>query len=145
MKSVCSLWPNLLTASGQFHSLAPMYYRGSAAAVIVYDITKQVRVSFSSRCYMWGLSQRHQSSLARCESCQSQARIAKAVSAVLPPLHHRAALNYFLNYENNNVHFKTGPPFLDLFILLFVCEYFACINICALRVCLVPTEIRRGH
>uniref|UniRef100_I3N2J6 RAB31, member RAS onco family n=1 Tax=Ictidomys tridecemlineatus TaxID=43179 RepID=I3N2J6_ICTTR len=24
-----------------FHSLAPMYYRGSAAAVIVYDITKQ--------------------------------------------------------------------------------------------------------
>uniref|UniRef100_A0A3B1KJC0 RAB31, member RAS onco family n=1 Tax=Astyanax mexicanus TaxID=7994 RepID=A0A3B1KJC0_ASTMX len=24
----------------QFHSLAPMYYRGSAAAVIVYDITK---------------------------------------------------------------------------------------------------------
>ncbi|ETE67820.1 Ras-related protein Rab-31, partial [Ophiophagus hannah] len=25
----------------QFHSLAPMYYRGSAAAVIVYDITKQ--------------------------------------------------------------------------------------------------------
>lgn len=27
----------------QFHSLAPMYYRGSAAAVIVYDITKLVR------------------------------------------------------------------------------------------------------
>lgn len=26
----------------QFHSLAPMYYRGSAAAVIVYDITKLV-------------------------------------------------------------------------------------------------------
>ncbi|OPJ68554.1 ras-related protein Rab-31 isoform B [Patagioenas fasciata monilis] len=25
----------------RFHSLAPMYYRGSAAAVIVYDITKQ--------------------------------------------------------------------------------------------------------
>ncbi|XP_070295920.1 ras-related protein Rab-31 [Salvelinus sp. IW2-2015] len=25
---------------GWFHSLAPMYYRGSAAAVIVYDITK---------------------------------------------------------------------------------------------------------
>uniref|UniRef100_A0A8C1TSE0 Uncharacterized protein n=1 Tax=Cyprinus carpio TaxID=7962 RepID=A0A8C1TSE0_CYPCA len=24
----------------QFHSLAPMYYRGSAAAVVVYDITK---------------------------------------------------------------------------------------------------------
>ncbi|XP_046277371.1 ras-related protein Rab-31 isoform X3 [Marmota monax] len=27
--------------SSWFHSLAPMYYRGSAAAVIVYDITKQ--------------------------------------------------------------------------------------------------------
>lgn len=27
----------------KFHSLAPMYYRGSAAAVIVYDITKLVR------------------------------------------------------------------------------------------------------
>ncbi|XP_055007340.1 ras-related protein Rab-31 [Boleophthalmus pectinirostris] len=27
----------------RFHSLAPMYYRGSAAAVIVYDITKLVR------------------------------------------------------------------------------------------------------
>ncbi|XP_048208062.1 ras-related protein Rab-31-like [Perognathus longimembris pacificus] len=25
----------------RFHSLAPLYYRGSAAAVIVYDITKQ--------------------------------------------------------------------------------------------------------
>lgn len=29
----------------QFHSLAPMYYRGSAAAVIVYDITKLVNSS----------------------------------------------------------------------------------------------------
>lgn len=29
----------------QFHSLAPMYYRGSAAAVIVYDITKLVSLS----------------------------------------------------------------------------------------------------
>lgn len=50
-----SLWldGNWLTASPtainvspflfQFHSLAPMYYRGSAAAVIVYDITKLVR------------------------------------------------------------------------------------------------------
>uniref|UniRef100_A0A4W5LRL7 Uncharacterized protein n=1 Tax=Hucho hucho TaxID=62062 RepID=A0A4W5LRL7_9TELE len=27
----------------RFHSLAPMYYRGSAAAVIVYDITKLVK------------------------------------------------------------------------------------------------------
>lgn len=27
----------------QFRALAPMYYRGSAAAIIVYDITKEVR------------------------------------------------------------------------------------------------------
>lgn len=33
----------------QFHSLAPMYYRGSAAAVIVYDITKQVGAPFRTR------------------------------------------------------------------------------------------------
>lgn len=26
----------------QFRALAPMYYRGSAAAIIVYDITKEV-------------------------------------------------------------------------------------------------------
>ena len=26
----------------QFHSLAPMYYRNAAAAVVVYDITKAV-------------------------------------------------------------------------------------------------------
>lgn len=28
----------------QFRALAPMYYRGSAAAIIVYDITKEVRL-----------------------------------------------------------------------------------------------------
>uniref|UniRef100_G3TE65 RAB31, member RAS onco family n=1 Tax=Loxodonta africana TaxID=9785 RepID=G3TE65_LOXAF len=33
----------------RFHSLAPMYYRGSAAAVIVYDITKQQSLSELSR------------------------------------------------------------------------------------------------
>lgn len=27
----------------RYHSLAPMYYRGAAAAVIVYDITNMVR------------------------------------------------------------------------------------------------------
>lgn len=27
----------------QFRALAPMYYRGSAAAIIVYDITKEVK------------------------------------------------------------------------------------------------------
>lgn len=33
----------------QFHSLAPMYYRGSAAAVIVYDITKLVSLLSSQQ------------------------------------------------------------------------------------------------
>lgn len=27
----------------RFHSLAPMYYRNSQAAIVVYDITKDVR------------------------------------------------------------------------------------------------------
>jgi GTPase SAR1 family protein len=27
----------------QYHSLAPMYYRGAAAAIVVYDITRKVR------------------------------------------------------------------------------------------------------
>lgn len=38
---------NVLSSTGvlsvpQFRALAPMYYRGSAAAIIVYDITKEV-------------------------------------------------------------------------------------------------------
>ena len=28
----------------QYHSLAPMYYRGAQAAIVMYDITNQVRV-----------------------------------------------------------------------------------------------------
>jgi GTPase SAR1 family protein len=28
----------------RYRSLAPMYYRGAAAAIVVYDITKKVRV-----------------------------------------------------------------------------------------------------
>ena len=28
----------------RYHSLAPMYYRGAAAAVVVYDITNAVRL-----------------------------------------------------------------------------------------------------
>jgi GTPase SAR1 family protein len=32
----------LACADPQFHSLAPMYYRNAAAAVVVYDITKAV-------------------------------------------------------------------------------------------------------
>ncbi|XP_057190673.1 ras-related protein Rab-31 [Triplophysa rosa] len=34
----------------RFHSLAPMYYRGSAAAVIVYDITKLVSFTTGDFC-----------------------------------------------------------------------------------------------
>lgn len=30
----------------RYHSLAPMYYRGAQAAIVVYDITNQVRVYF---------------------------------------------------------------------------------------------------
>lgn len=30
----------------RYHSLAPMYYRGAAAAIIVYDITSSVRYLF---------------------------------------------------------------------------------------------------
>lgn len=29
----------------RYHSLAPMYYRGAQAAIVVYDITNQVRTS----------------------------------------------------------------------------------------------------
>lgn len=28
----------------KYHSLAPMYYRGAAAAIVVYDITRTVRI-----------------------------------------------------------------------------------------------------
>lgn len=35
----------------RYHSLAPMYYRGAQAAIVVYDITNTVRVSsFPSSC-----------------------------------------------------------------------------------------------
>jgi GTPase SAR1 family protein len=30
----------------KYHSLAPMYYRGSAAAIVVYDITRKVCFGF---------------------------------------------------------------------------------------------------
>jgi len=32
----------------RFHSLAPMYYRGSQAAIIVYDVTCRVRLDIIS-------------------------------------------------------------------------------------------------
>lgn len=39
----------------QFRALAPMYYRGSAAAIIVYDITKEVRNFILTQHYnFWG-------------------------------------------------------------------------------------------
>jgi GTPase SAR1 family protein len=33
---------NPSTGQEKYHSLAPMYYRGAAAAIIVYDITRAV-------------------------------------------------------------------------------------------------------
>ena len=35
----------------RYHSLAPMYYRGAQAAIVVYDITNQV-ISFSLLCVL---------------------------------------------------------------------------------------------
>lgn len=31
----------------RYHSLAPMYYRGAQAAIVVYDITNQVKFCFT--------------------------------------------------------------------------------------------------
>lgn len=36
----------------RYHSLAPMYYRGAQAAIVVYDITNQV--SFTNTNYLHG-------------------------------------------------------------------------------------------
>ena len=41
--------PNFL----QYRGLAPMYYRGSAAAIVVYDITSEVRPTTSSSVVMY--------------------------------------------------------------------------------------------
>jgi len=35
----------------RYHSLAPMYYRGAQAAIVVYDITNQVSLNLSL-CYL---------------------------------------------------------------------------------------------
>lgn len=39
----------------RYHSLAPMYYRGAAAAVVVYDITSHVCAHLSVRVHTKGL------------------------------------------------------------------------------------------
>ena len=36
----------------RYHSLAPMYYRGAAAAIVVYDISSMVTIFESSCCYL---------------------------------------------------------------------------------------------
>lgn len=40
----CFMYRIIISFSGQerYRSLAPMYYRGAAAAIVVYDITKKV-------------------------------------------------------------------------------------------------------
>ena len=42
--------PQIWDTAGQekYHSLAPMYYRGAAAAIVVYDITRAVRRSMTA-------------------------------------------------------------------------------------------------
>ena len=46
----------------RYHSLAPMYYRGAQAAIVVYDITNQVRTLLASlyglisSCQLWQFS-----------------------------------------------------------------------------------------
>ena len=34
----------------RYHSLAPMYYRGAQAAIVVYDITNMVSIGSSIHC-----------------------------------------------------------------------------------------------
>lgn len=36
--------PFLLSQIERYRSLAPMYYRGAGAAIVVYDITSRVRI-----------------------------------------------------------------------------------------------------
>lgn len=37
----------------RYHSLAPMYYRGAAAAIVVYDISSMVTKYRFSKWYLW--------------------------------------------------------------------------------------------
>ena len=41
-----------LNMSARYHSLAPMYYRGAQAAIVVYDITNTVRKYYCIKTYM---------------------------------------------------------------------------------------------
>jgi hypothetical protein len=43
-----------LTALARYHSLAPMYYRGAQAAIVVYDLTYPVRPLRGPHVYMTG-------------------------------------------------------------------------------------------
>ena len=53
----------------RYHSLAPMYYRGAQAAIVVYDITNQVCMFISVSCvtvyddnyWRWKIKNVHQS------------------------------------------------------------------------------------
>ncbi len=40
--AIIGLFTNIVMVQMQYHSLAPMYYRGAAAAIVVYDITRKV-------------------------------------------------------------------------------------------------------
>jgi small GTP-binding protein len=39
----------------RYHSLAPMYYRGAAAAIVVYDITNRVSTTRATSAAQWRL------------------------------------------------------------------------------------------
>ena len=55
----------------RYHSLAPMYYRGAAAAIVVYDITNRVSVCTRRVCQ----STRLLCLLRRCSKSQSILRV----------------------------------------------------------------------
>lgn len=47
------LYYNLKCEIERYRSLAPMYYRGAAAAVIVFDITKKVFININKYLYLF--------------------------------------------------------------------------------------------
>ena len=40
----------------RYHSLAPMYYRGAQAAIVVYDITNQVSIRYAPKFQLYALN-----------------------------------------------------------------------------------------